>query len=171
MIVTPERVAHHESGHTVAALVLGLRVESVTIERGGTFIGQAVVHLGTPISTAVVYLAGPAASMRLNPDDLPNRMEVDYETADKAIDTYVGDSRGFPSLSAYAVRRAHITGKVRGAVAQLIEHHWPEIGALARALQEQKTIGGEAAADIYARSLRSRGVTPWSVRTITKEFS
>jgi hypothetical protein len=164
------RAAFHESGHAAACIVLGLRVSSVTIERTVTtdrngweaFAGVTQVDLGDPLCTAIVCLAGPAASRRLSAGDTQTGMEGDYRRADKAIDAATGECNSFPNLSVYGCRRANIALQVRASAEQIAEHHWPEIVAIANALLECKTIGGDAAVQLFERSLHSRGGRVWA---------
>jgi hypothetical protein len=164
-----ERTAFHESGHAAACIVLGLRVSSVTVERTVTtdrngweaFAGLTQVGLGDPLCTAIVCLAGPAASKRLSAGDNRAGMEGDFRRADEAIDAATGECNSFPSLSVYACRRANIALQVRAAAEQIAAHHWPEIVALANALLERKTIGGDAAVQLFERSLRTRRGRVW----------
>jgi hypothetical protein len=159
-----KRAAYHESGHVVASIALGQKVFSITIERTVTvhrdgweaFAGLTRADLGGPMSTAIVYLAGPAASMRLSPGDNQTGMEGDFRHADKAIDAATGECSSFPNVSVYACRRANISLQARAAAERIAEHYWPEIAAIADALLERKTIGGDAAVQLFERSLHTR---------------
>jgi ATP-dependent Zn protease len=163
-VSSPEATAFHEAGHAVAALSVGLKVVSITIERtvrGGSnwqiFAGLTQVHLDEADAqrTALVYLAGPAASKRYRDEYQPG-MDEDFLAADRAIDAAAGECR---SISAYAHRRARIALHVRAAALHIAEGYWPEVSAIANALLELKTIEGDAVVRIFERSLRARGAS------------
>jgi hypothetical protein len=165
-----ERTAFHEAGHAAACIALKLRLSSVTIERTTiddrsgweVFAGVTQVDLVDPLRSAIVFLAGPAASRRLFAGDNRTGMEGDFRRADEAIDAATGECSSFPSLSIYACRRADVAHQVRAAATQIAEHHWPEIVAIANALVERKTIGGDAAVQLFDRSLHTRGGRVWA---------
>jgi hypothetical protein len=107
MNLEPNRVAHHEAGHTIAFLVHNFRVESVTVKVDGDFAGKT-----TPIefpdetwnsSKLDAYLicvcAGPVAAFRYengrdltheNTDDLKARM-MEENGQDAEVANYIGD--------------------------------------------------------------------------------
>ena len=155
-----ERTAFHESGHAVAFAALGIRVERVTIERSAGFAGRTVpalgIESGDPLHHAIAALAGPEATRQWNPTRLDWRDEQDFLAAEAAIDRAAGEWRSFPSIGAYASRRAMIALDVRAAAEQLVERHWTEIQTIANALLVWQTLEGEALARIFARSLAAR---------------
>jgi hypothetical protein len=166
-----ERAAFHETGHAAACIALGLKISSITIERTVTvdrtgweaFAGLTHVHLGDPVTSAIVCLAGPAASARLSPGDSQTGMDGDYRCADTAIDAATGECSSFPSISAYACRRAKIALRARAAAEQIAEHHWPEIEAIANALLVRRTITGNAAVELFELSLCARQGRRWAL--------
>ena len=155
-----ERTAFHEAGHAAAFAALGIALERVTIERSAGFAGRTVPALseaGDPLHHAIAALAGPEATRRWDPARFDWRDEKDFLAADEAIGRATSEWRSFPSIGAYASRRATITLRVREAAEQLVERHWAEIESIANALLVFGTLHGEALARIFERSLRARG--------------
>jgi hypothetical protein len=158
-----QRAAYHESGHAAAAVVLGLSVSSVTIERSTVikragewerYAGRTEMSLGDAVSHAVAALCGPAATRRWDPARLDWRDENDFLRAEQCIDLAVGDLR---DISAFARRRAMFVLHVRSQAEKLAEDHWPEIRSIAAELLAARTLRGEAVERLFQDSLRARG--------------
>src|SRR5690242_12769735 len=92
------RIAYHEAGHAVAAVVLRIHLESVTIEADaeGEFLGRCVVRAVQPDSpnwyrrkhVRCVLAASEAEHLLDAPDyepdlnELMNELELDGDTSD-----------------------------------------------------------------------------------------
>lgn len=128
--------AFHESGHVVAACVLGIAVESVTVipdrscERGEVFAAAKTV-LCEPLkidkanveTAAIVLLAGEAAQKKYAARSIIR--EEDY-AADRATLNRLVDASGVPRLVE--------------TTEALVTNHWREIEALAGLLLERGRI-------------------------------
>jgi hypothetical protein len=128
--------AYHESGHVIAARVLGIAVESVTIipdencERGEVFAAALTVlveplklHDNASVETAALILLAGEASQR---QFCPRSLEKHHIEADRATLAAFVDERDIPRLQ----RKAE----------EMIRESWPEIEALAGLLLERGRI-------------------------------
>ncbi len=147
---TPEnltRTAYHEAGHAVLQHALALGCKGVTIELEGLSTDfsetdddvaalRSMAEDAFSIRHAETCYAGALATRRWNPlrDDWQDGAVSDYRTARAWINNAtLGDEQSSIHLEAYTQRRAEI----------LVEHHWPEIDALAQWLLESGTLTGD----------------------------
>lgn len=155
--------AIHEAGHAAMLIALGLAfigASTIPDVRGGT-LGR-VVWSQDQVTTglrageaaylryAMVYYAGAEAVRQLIPTH-PNPdggASADKRYAAELIRRYLGDDAvAIDLLLSVAKRRC----------ALLVEHHQPEIQALAGVLEAEQILMAKAARKIFMRSLTQRG--------------
>jgi len=159
-------VAIHESAHAIASCLFNLKLVSVSIQRSiiaqrdGTWARFAgLTELSSSedaVSFAIVCLAGPAASKRFGDED-ESGMKGDFRGADDGIDRATGELRSFPSIGAYARRRAALTLHVRAEAERIVEERWREIDTIALQLLQRQSLDGAEVKRLFNSSLRSRG--------------
>jgi hypothetical protein len=165
------RTAIHEAGHVVVLIALGLAFVGVSIIpdiRAGT-LGQvfcsqedvtADLHARETIylGHAMVCYAGAEAVRQLIPTD-PNPdggASTDERSAAKFIEHHIGgDAESIDLLFSLARRRC----------ALLVEHHQPEIQALAGALETELILSAKDARNVFMRSLTGRAGRPLTFKS------
>lgn len=100
---------------------------------------------------AIADLAGAEATRRAAPKrkDWKAGAESDYREAAFRLNDITEDGQSIDLLFKYAHRRC----------ALLVEHYWPEIQAVARALLKSRTLTAERAVTIIRKSLQARSAT------------
>jgi ATP-dependent Zn protease len=131
----------HEAGHAVMALVLGCKVEAVTVVPTDDAAGGVRYRAPTDTIDALVILAGPAAEV-LALGELDGAEVEDFDEAAKII----------------AAER--VPAMLDTAVA-LLGAHWTTVERLAQVLCERPTLSGHD----MQRALRGllRPLGPWRV--------
>jgi hypothetical protein len=144
------RTAYHEAGHAVVAVVLGGRVLSLTIapdrDDGPARYGDTQVlwpknrdqPLRLPKKLVLTALAGPVAEMiytgePLHPGFVPEWAN-DWQAAFEAAAVFRRDERK---------RVAWLEQQVRWLHAQIDQHYWPAVAAVADELSAHDTLDTE----------------------------
>jgi hypothetical protein len=174
---SPQSIATHEAGHAVAAVVLGLRLNGVSIKCRRLPDGR--ISLGftdCPIMTADVAgkgeetahpiltqcLSGPMAETRT--DSMPMRRDVvesafqdDFAgarmVATVAVCTSVdrGDGKMFFPPEEIQRRQPQLSAMIRRALEaaeQLVSDHWSAIAKVSSLLLERQELTGDEVAEI-----------------------
>jgi hypothetical protein len=137
--VSRAEVSHHEAGHSVAALVLGLDVEVATIVPDGSRLGHVIVaveeqgDLAYYVARSVMLWAGLLAGQRhigagideIGGDDLE---QVAFYADCVAIGS--GETDGFMVWT-------------RARAMSVLNEHWSAVSAVALALLEHDTLTGD----------------------------
>jgi hypothetical protein len=172
--MTEEKTAYHEAGHAVLHIFLTLGLKRVTIvpnhaegEAGATWHGGKYPNPDTDedadmlaivapeafwLRHATAAYAGAEACRRAGVEDWRAGADDDYRVAVDAINRITDDEASIDCLYELAQRR----------VVLLVEHYWPEIEAIARALLERKNLSGEEARRIAVDSLNERRGALWT---------
>lgn len=127
--------AFHESGHAVAAAVLGVPIRRATIR-----VVTTLVRPGCPQAQraqAVIALAGPASEAKfrvfIGADELAQLWRTVWATdRDNALRNLAGGNLDL----------------ALGEARQLVHAHWAAIERLAQALQEQEELSGREIAEV-----------------------
>jgi hypothetical protein len=167
-------IALHEAGHAVLHVMLGLGCERVTIVadadcagasfHGGEY-GRPAAFLGDEdddvaelrrlaedsfwLRHAIAAYAGAEALRRSGISNYDVGAEQDRSDAVDAINNITADAESIDALFALAKRRCIV----------LVEHYWPEIERVARALIESRSLTGEQAGQIVRQSVSDRRAT------------
>jgi ATP-dependent Zn protease len=153
-----ESTAFHEAGHAVLAHYLGVGLRLVTIDAdedsaghiqdGGEWSEEAeelriLADEAYWLRMAISRYAGAEAVRRYAPrTKWKEGAGNDHYWAAIAIEKITADPRSVRALHAYAQRQARL----------LVEHYWPEIQRLARALMKEKTLSGDDAKKLITES-------------------
>jgi hypothetical protein len=170
-----ERTAYHEAGHAVLQWACNVGLKHVTIVPGEGTYGHSIdggewgeyddqghpvdkdaedaeaLRMYAPeafwIRMAMVRYAGAEAVRRLRPISRWRAgASSDYQQAVDALLMITEDEESVNALCRYAKRRARV----------LVEHYWPEIECLAKALRDRKSIEGDVAGKIILDCIDSR---------------
>lgn len=151
MAIDREVVAHHEAGHAVAAHVLGLTVDRISIVADGDAAGQVIHDYGCNMNevlyeddgirqwalerAAIASLAGEVAQRRYRPDSVdPDHGGGDRVHVHQILDHLAGEAD-------QELRDAWATLLLLRAE-RLVEAYWPRVEWLASVLVSQTTIEG-----------------------------
>lgn len=163
--------ALHEAGHAVLHVILGIGCKSVTIVPDGEFAG-AILHRGEHghhddkvenllecaedsfwLRHAVASYAGAEALHRSGISNYQVGAEQDMRDVTDAIEQITSDAETIDALYIVAKRRC----------LALVEHYWPEIDRVAKALVDSRTLTGEQVGTIVRQSMseRNAAVVTW----------
>ena len=147
------QIAYHEAGHAVTAIVLNLKIVTVTIERGEDSQGTCKVfgvmayrytNLRERKSIARDYIlnsySGFEAEKMFNPEADPGFSADDFEDAEDTSKTFailprkcfVGDEKHLAYLERFKI-----------GARKLLRKSWPSVKAVAEAPMEGKTLTHE----------------------------
>jgi len=130
--------SYHESGHVVAVLSFGWRVDSVTLDAGEF---RGTVHTREREKAyrerAVVALCGPAAQFSYMPG-VTDGCRIDQETAEQLAAKQHNDQ----------AMRAVWLATVENDADVLVSFYWSRIRKLAKALLAQRTLTGQQCREI-----------------------
>jgi hypothetical protein len=118
-------VAHHEAGHAVAALVLGVRIDSLAIHDGkgdGDASGRMNFQGTGDVREHLVTLAGPAAE----------RLAVGFLDGAEADDV----------RSVRAAMDAAAAGVLMALAEVIVASHWPAVTRLVETLADRPEMNG-----------------------------
>jgi hypothetical protein len=125
------RAAIHESGHALMSLIEGCTVDSISIEAGAGYDGQAHVALCKPWDLRsilrVILAGGVAVSFDVDCHQAPSTM--DGTAQDDADIAALFDTFDVPEASRFG-----IVEEERLSVRTLLLAHWTELNGLACAL-------------------------------------
>jgi len=160
-----ETIPTHEAGHAVLQIALGLGCERVTIvpdadSQGAAFHSgeypeeSAELRAGAPgefwLRHAVAMYAGAEAERQLGAENWLAGAGDDYRNATDAINRITDDGDSIDMLFKLAKRRATL----------LVRYYWSEITAVAKRLEEARTLTGDQVKETVRASLERRG-TPY----------
>jgi hypothetical protein len=134
---TAERDAHHESGHCVVAIVLGVAIDSVRLCPGENPSGRfkfGIVRPDQRDAVVVVAKAGLLAETTFDPRTPQTRRAQDELIARRAM-------RGRYDLLFPAPRADYLRAAELEAL-KLVAANWETITALARELLAKRTLSG-----------------------------
>ncbi len=147
------QIAYHEAGHAVTAILLNLKIVTVTIERGEDSQGVCRVYgvmgyhytnlrerKSIARNSILNSYAGFEAEKMFNPEADPGFSAEDFEEAEDTSKTFailprkcfVGDEKHLAYLERFKI-----------GARKLLRKSWPSVKAVAEALMEGKTLTHE----------------------------
>jgi len=151
------RTAYHEAGHVVVAFTFPCNVvdvQAVTIAESGPYSGSLRIRNDSwldghrALTLAAVLVSGFEAEAMLIGRPAPEHARTDLAQAEDLYDLIADD--GSPARVRAIRRLVHRRSR------DLLERHWPAVGAVARALLRHTTICGTDARRIVERASVSR---------------
>lgn len=154
--------AFHEAGHAIAALALGIRIRSVSIEPGDDYHGVCGLDTRLRVSQyqftspgpkgrdtlrrhIIISLAGPVAQRKHRPSSIRSF----HATSDYS------DAVTLAEFAEGSVRATNLYLEYLLAVAEdFVDGNWIAVERLARALLQEKTISGARAYEIRFQAFR-----------------
>lgn len=132
---SPLFIAHHEAGHAVAALALGVRIVSASIAAEGRSCGRVITAptpselqaLGRGDDAAVIAFAGPTSS--------------DCRHSGREPANFFGGGSTDDLLHARALGIDHAGNQARAQ--QIVDEHGAAIDRIVGALLERGTLSGD----------------------------
>jgi len=145
------RVAYHEAGHAVCAILLGERFDSVTIKPSGEVDGRVEGFLGWledrggAVRTAMVRFAGPLAEAFMTPGLASSLAKTDAGDPASAVGAHNDWADAEDALSALwegrgAFARRYVRTMRRTGALLRSEENLARIGKLAGALLERESL-------------------------------
>jgi hypothetical protein len=135
-----EKTAYHEAGHAVAAVRLGIRIASVTIDSGEDYSGRlhtlngmdgASEHAG-----AVMLMSGEAAQNIFAPRSCS--FVNGLSEKDHYLLMHWLRQNGHPGFEDHG----RLEQKYKRAARAFVREHWPSVDRVALALLERQTLRG-----------------------------
>jgi hypothetical protein len=126
-------VAHHEAGHAVARVLLGLELEIVSIERSATSEGICVSAWYPSEECIISLFAGQVAEMRLRGPHYKPVGNMGWDTDNRWIEQYlerIANGRDVEQLR----------DSLKAQTEQLISASWDFVKAVASELLDGKTL-------------------------------
>jgi ATP-dependent Zn protease len=160
-----ENTAHHEAGHAVAAIMLDLPFDYVSIGRGRDDQGEpylgAICHPSLLMmpgrnsfrarvrnvrNAVMVAYAGIEAELCFDPNADERLAQDDFDNAEN----FLSADGLFPRYpdEASAVRMEQILNRLRREARRLVRKHWALVETLAKALLKRKRLGYDEARSV-----------------------
>jgi hypothetical protein len=147
--MTPFSIAHHEAGHAVSMLALGLRFDRCELYRepidgrmGRVWVRR---HITNPFWRIAISLSGPIAEHYVTGRHIDDTLHGrDFTIAQDAWRQLPAHDR-LP-LNSFLARSA-----------RLINEHWPQVEALANALIQYERVGYDSSKKLAMDAMPGRG--------------